>query len=115
LRLRFEERELTLLKGAEQLRGVALAQNARPQVLRTALNLAKAGHKTGVAAPGRVGQPGGDRGGAAAAAVRFARTKSVGRPELRKTMMRGGVTRSSPPFLSSSTAASGAASASAAS
>lgn len=52
LRLRFEERELTLLKGAEQLRGVALAHTARPQVLRTALNLAKAGHKLGVAVPG---------------------------------------------------------------
>jgi len=52
LRLRFEERELALLKGAEQLRGTALAQNARPQVLRMALNLAKTGHKLGVAAPG---------------------------------------------------------------
>jgi hypothetical protein len=52
LRLRFEERELTLLKGSEQVRGVALARTARPQVLRTALNLAKAGHKLGVAAPG---------------------------------------------------------------
>jgi hypothetical protein len=52
LRLRFEQRELVLLKGAEQLRGVALAQTPRPQVLRTALNLAKAGHKLGVAAPG---------------------------------------------------------------
>jgi hypothetical protein len=52
LRLRFEERELTLLKGAEQLRGVTLAHTARPQVLRTALNLAKAGHKLGAAAPG---------------------------------------------------------------
>jgi hypothetical protein len=50
--LRFEERELTLLKGAEQLRGVSLARTARPQVLRTALNLAKAGHKLGVAVPG---------------------------------------------------------------
>ena len=52
LRLRFEQRELTLLKGAEQLRGVALAHTARPQVLRSALNLAKAGHKLGVATPG---------------------------------------------------------------
>ncbi len=52
MRLRFEERELTLLKGAEHLRGVTLAQTARPQVLRTALNLAKAGHKLSVAAPG---------------------------------------------------------------
>lgn len=52
LRLRFEQRELLLLKGAEQLRGAALARTARPQVLRTALKLAKAGHKVGVAAPG---------------------------------------------------------------
>lgn len=52
LRLRFEERELKLLKGAEQLRGMVLARNPRPQGLRTALNLAKAGHKLGVAAPG---------------------------------------------------------------
>ena len=52
MRLRFEERELTLLKGAEQLRGVSLARTARPQVLRTALNLAKAGHKLGLAVPG---------------------------------------------------------------
>ncbi len=52
LRLRFEQRELALLKGAEQLRGAALARTARPQVLRTALNLAKAGRKLGVAAPG---------------------------------------------------------------
>src|SRR5207245_2073449 len=52
LRLRFEERELILLRGAEQLRGVALARTTRPQVLRTALNLAKAGHKLGVASPG---------------------------------------------------------------
>ena len=34
------------------MRGVALAQTARPQVLRTALNLARAGHKLGVAVPG---------------------------------------------------------------
>ncbi len=52
LRLRFEERELILLKSAEHLRGAALAQNTRPQVLRTALNLAKAGRKLGVASPG---------------------------------------------------------------
>jgi hypothetical protein len=52
LRLRFEERELALLKGAEQLRGVALAHTARPQVLRTALSLAKAGRKLGMAPPG---------------------------------------------------------------
>jgi hypothetical protein len=43
---------LTLLKGAEQLRGVALAQTPGPQVLRTALSLAKAGHKLGTAVAG---------------------------------------------------------------
>ena len=52
LRLRFDERELTLLKGAEQVRGVALAHTPRPDVLRTALNLAKTGHKLAHAAPG---------------------------------------------------------------
>jgi hypothetical protein len=51
LRLRFDDRELKLLKGAEQLRGFALAQQPRPEVLRTALNLAKAGHKLSSAAP----------------------------------------------------------------
>jgi hypothetical protein len=51
LRLRFEERELELLRGAEQLRGFALAQKPRPDVLRTALNLAKVGHKLSSAAP----------------------------------------------------------------
>jgi hypothetical protein len=45
LRVRFDAREIQLLKGAEQLRGVSLAQTPRPDVLRTALNLAKAGHK----------------------------------------------------------------------
>jgi hypothetical protein len=45
LRLRFEERELVLLRGAEQVRGVALAQQGRPDVLRSALGLAKAGQK----------------------------------------------------------------------
>jgi hypothetical protein len=52
LRLRFDERELGLLKGAEHLRGVALAHQPRPEILRTALNLAKAGHKLSSAAPG---------------------------------------------------------------
>ena len=45
LRLRFDQRELELLRGAEQLRGTALARTTRPGVLRTALSLAKAGHK----------------------------------------------------------------------
>jgi hypothetical protein len=51
LRLRFDEREIGLLKSAEQLRGSALAHTPRPDVLRTALSLAKAGHKIGSAAP----------------------------------------------------------------
>ena len=52
LRLRFDARELELLRGAEHLRGVALAHTARPEMLRTALTLAKTGHKLGAAAPG---------------------------------------------------------------
>src|SRR5258708_28628909 len=36
------------------MRGLGLAENAKPQVLRTALDLAKAGHKLGVATPGSV-------------------------------------------------------------
>jgi hypothetical protein len=52
LRLRFDGRELGLLSSAEQLRGAVLAQTPRPDVLRTALSLAKAGHKLRTAAPG---------------------------------------------------------------
>jgi hypothetical protein len=52
LRLRFDQRELELLSSAEQLRGTSLAHTTRPDVLRTALNLAKAGHKVRAAAPG---------------------------------------------------------------
>jgi hypothetical protein len=52
LRLRFDDRELVLLKGAEQLRGTAFAHTPRPDTLRTALSLAKAGHKIGRATPG---------------------------------------------------------------
>ena len=52
MRLRFDERELVLLRGAEQVRGAALAHEARPVVLRMALNLAKAGHKLGHATAG---------------------------------------------------------------
>jgi hypothetical protein len=54
LRLRFDERELGLLRGSERLRGTQLARNGRPDALRTALTLAKAGHKLGRAAPGAV-------------------------------------------------------------
>lgn len=52
LRLRFDERELALLKGAERLRGATLAHTTRSDNLRAALSLAKAGHKIGVASPG---------------------------------------------------------------
>ena len=45
LRLRFDERELALLKSAEHARGAALAQQSRPDQLRTALALSKAGGK----------------------------------------------------------------------
>ena len=52
LRLRFDARELELLKGAEELRGANLARTPRPEVLRTALSLAKAGQKLKSARPG---------------------------------------------------------------
>jgi hypothetical protein len=52
LRMRFDQRELQLLRGAEQLRGAAMAQAARPDELRRALNLAKAGQKVGRGVPG---------------------------------------------------------------
>ncbi len=52
LRLRFEERELELIRGAERLRGAALARTPRSDVLRTALSLAKAGHKIGASTAG---------------------------------------------------------------
>jgi hypothetical protein len=52
LRLRFEQRELELLRGAERLRGAAMARTPRPELLRTALNLAKAGQKVGRSTPG---------------------------------------------------------------
>ncbi len=41
-----------LLKGAEQIRGAAYALTPRPDVLRTALNLARAGHKVAQAHAG---------------------------------------------------------------
>jgi hypothetical protein len=52
LRLRFDERELALLRSAEQVRGAALARNGRPDELRGALALAKAGQKLRYAAAG---------------------------------------------------------------
>ncbi len=45
LRVRFDDRELALLRAAERVRGAALAHQPRPQGLRSALALAKAGHK----------------------------------------------------------------------
>ena len=51
MRLRFDERELSLLRAAEQVRGASLAHNPRPEVLRSALALARAGHKLAHAAP----------------------------------------------------------------
>jgi hypothetical protein len=52
LRLRFDERELILLRGSEQLRGLALARAAKPADLRAALNLARTGQKLGRVGPG---------------------------------------------------------------
>jgi hypothetical protein len=52
LRLRFEERDLALLRGSERVRGAALAQQARPSVLREAINLAKLGSKLARITPG---------------------------------------------------------------
>jgi hypothetical protein len=52
LRLRFDQRELVLLRAAEQVRGAALAHTPRPDDLRTALSLARTGHKLAAAAPG---------------------------------------------------------------
>ena len=42
MRLRCDERELILLRGAEQLRGMSLAHTPRTDQLRSALSLAKA-------------------------------------------------------------------------
>jgi hypothetical protein len=53
LRLRFDARELVLLRASEQVRGAALANMPRPDVLRSALSLARAGHKLGAAVPGQ--------------------------------------------------------------
>jgi len=45
LRFRFDDDELALLGAAERLRGAALASQSRPESLRDALALAKAGRK----------------------------------------------------------------------
>ena len=52
LRLRFEQRELELLCGAERLLGAAMARRARHDELRKALGLAKAGQKVNRGVPG---------------------------------------------------------------
>jgi hypothetical protein len=52
LRVRFDERELGLLQSAERLRGAGLVHTPRPDVLRTALSLAKAGQKLRSTVPG---------------------------------------------------------------
>ena len=52
LRLRFDERELQLLRGAERLRGAAIARSSGREELRAALQLAKAGQKVGRSVPG---------------------------------------------------------------
>jgi hypothetical protein len=52
LRLRFDDRELELLRGAERVRGDAMAHSAGPKQLRTALSLAKAGQKVAHATAG---------------------------------------------------------------
>jgi hypothetical protein len=52
LRLRFEERELELLRGAEAVRGAAIAQASRPADLRSALSLVKVGQKVRRGVPG---------------------------------------------------------------
>lgn len=54
LRLRFDERELALLRGAESIRGAGLAQDGRPAMLRVALNLARLGRKLSGATAGAV-------------------------------------------------------------
>jgi hypothetical protein len=50
--LRFEERELELLRGAEHLLGRCLAREGRPEQLRQALGLARTGGKLGHASAG---------------------------------------------------------------
>jgi hypothetical protein len=52
LRLRFDQRELALLRASERVRGAALAHQARPNVLREAINLAKLGSKLTRTTPG---------------------------------------------------------------
>jgi hypothetical protein len=52
LRLRFDDRDLNLLRGAEHVRGAALAHHPRPDELRDALSLSRSGSKLAHASPG---------------------------------------------------------------
>jgi hypothetical protein len=52
LRLRFDQRELDLILGAERLRGAAIAREGGRDELRGALQLAKAGQKVGRSSAG---------------------------------------------------------------
>lgn len=54
MRLRFDDRELNLLRGAESVRGAGLAHAGKPAELRAALNLAKLGRKLTGAIPGAI-------------------------------------------------------------
>src|SRR4051794_39603612 len=54
LRVRFDDDELVLLRAAERLYGAELARQGRPQALRQALTLAKAGRKIATASAGVV-------------------------------------------------------------
>src|SRR5262249_53918356 len=63
------------LRGAERLRGGAMAHAARPAELRTALNLAKAGLKVGRGVPGAMVTLEESELGLLLDAVRFATTE----------------------------------------
>ena len=52
LRFRFDREEIDLLRGAELVHGAHLAHRARPDALRAAMTLARAGHKLAQAIPG---------------------------------------------------------------
>jgi hypothetical protein len=54
LRLRFDADELALLRSAEQLEGLILADRARPDTLRDALGLARVGKKLAAAGAGEL-------------------------------------------------------------
>ena len=51
LRLRFDADELKLLRASERLFGAELARHARPEALRTAIALARAGQRVARAGP----------------------------------------------------------------